>query len=172
MSNLRRTRTDGRTTATHLPARARRATDGAECIGGVESGGDVKGRPPPACSLTTATNGPTDRNPDRPPKDHHTNCPNMPEEHREKEVSILHSCRPPRASKKLDNIDSRGWNPYSTLLSYELAEIKAGIQSISNPLNHALMQVAISLPREVGMSRPPSVRDRLIGGGIMSTLNK
>ena len=39
---------DGRTTATHLPARARRATDGAECIGGVESGGDVKGRPPPA----------------------------------------------------------------------------------------------------------------------------
>ena len=29
---------------------------------------------------------------DRPPKEHLTNCPNMPEEHREKEVSILHSC--------------------------------------------------------------------------------
>ena len=171
MSNLRRTRTDGRTTATHLPARVGRLTaqSALAALRAVEtSKGDRRLQPDDRDQWA-------DRNPDRPPKDHHTNCPNMPEEHREKEVSILHSCRPPRApraGKNLDNIDSRGWNPYSTLLSYELAEIKAGIQSISNPLNHALMQVAISLPREVGMSRPPSVRDRLIGGGIMSNLNK
>ena len=45
MSNLRRTRTDGRTDDGDASSRARRATDGAECIGGVESGGgDVLSR--------------------------------------------------------------------------------------------------------------------------------
>ena len=142
MSNLRRTRTDGRTDDGDASSRARRATDGAECIGGVESGGgDVKGRPTVACSLTTATNGPTDRPKDLPTAE-------RPSHQLSKHAGGTSGKRgfdiaqlPTDHLGHLGQAKARQYRlPWMLPLHYShmKAEIKAGIQSISNPLNYAL----------------------------------